>query len=45
MYVEYMMSTGEETSGSTYSYAGPGEYYVKVGAANLDSWEITISPA
>jgi len=35
----------EGTSGSTYSYAGAGEYYVKVTAANIKSWTITIKPA
>ena len=44
MYVEAMLST-EVTSGSTYSYAGAGEYYVKVHAANVNSWKIVVSPA
>jgi hypothetical protein len=35
----------EATSGSTYSYAGPGEYYIKTNVANIDGWEITIRPA
>ena len=35
----------ETTSGSTYSYAGPGEYYIKTNVANIDEWEITIRPA
>lgn len=43
-YVEALFSPGS-TSGSTYSYAGPGEYYVEVLAANLESWTIIISPA
>ena len=43
MYVESVLSGS--TSGSTYSYAGPGEYYVEVLAANLKSWTIIISPA
>jgi len=40
-YVEAIMSTGS-MSGSTYSYAGPGEYYIVVGAANIKSWVINI---
>jgi hypothetical protein len=32
------------TSGSTYSYAGPGDYYVKVISANIESWTIIITP-
>ena len=42
-YVESMVFP-EDTSGSTYSYAGPGEYYVKVSSGNIESWEITIRP-
>ncbi len=34
----------EGTSGSTYSYAGAGEYYINVSAANVKSWEVIISP-
>jgi hypothetical protein len=34
----------ESTSGSTYSYAGPGEYYIEVLCANIKSWKITIKP-
>lgn len=33
------------TSGTTYSYAGPGEYYIKTAAGNITQWEITIRPA
>ena len=33
-----------EESGSTYSYAGAGEYYIQVIAANIKSWEVVISP-
>jgi len=33
-----------EEDGSTYSYAGAGEYYIKVVAANIKSWEVVISP-
>ncbi len=44
LYTEVFMSTGE-TSGSSYSYAGKGEYYIKVFAANISHWEITIKPA
>ena len=32
------------SSGSVYSYAGAGEYYIKVTVANVKSWEIVISP-
>ncbi len=34
----------DATSGSTYSYAGAGEYYVKVATGNIKSWTITIRP-
>ena len=44
LYVESMLFS-EETSGITYCYAGPGEYYVKVTTLNIKSWEIVISPA
>ncbi len=44
VYVESMVYS-EGTSGVTYCYAGPGEYYVKVTALNIKSWEIVISPA
>jgi len=40
-----MASIGGETSGSTYSYAGAGEYYIAVTVANVESWQITIKPA
>lgn len=43
-YVEILMPTSN-THGSTYCYAGPGEYYIKVSPANIQKWEITISPA
>jgi len=33
-----------DTSGTTYSYAGVGEYYVEVSAANINDWEIVIRP-
>ncbi len=42
MFVGFMLSP-EGTSGS-YSYAGAGEYYIKVVADNVKSWEIVISP-
>ncbi len=44
LYTE-MVLFPEATSGSTYSYAGPGEYYIKTNVANIDEWEITIKPA
>jgi len=43
MFVEFML-VPEGTSGSTYSYAGAGEYYIKVIADNVKSWEVVISP-
>ena len=45
IYVEDISPGSNQMSGSTYCYAGPGEYYIVVGAANIDHWEITISPA
>ena len=44
-YVEMIWAGEGEMSGTTYSYAGSGEYYVKVGASNVESWQITIRPA
>jgi len=44
MYVESMINAAG-TSGSTYSYAGAGDYYVVVIAGNVNSWKIVISPA
>ena len=44
LYVE-AVSASDDISGSTYSYAGIGEYYVEVICGNLQSWEIIISPA
>ncbi len=43
IFVESMLLP-EGTSGSTYSYAGAGEYYIKVTANNVKSWEVAISP-
>jgi len=43
VYVESVLFP-KGTSGSTYSYAGAGEYYIKVTAANVKSWEVVISP-
>ena len=42
-YVESVLFP-EGTSGSTYSYAGVGEYYIKVTAGNVEVWEVVISP-
>ncbi|MFC1974191.1 hypothetical protein ACFLU2_02425 [Chloroflexota bacterium] len=42
MFVGFMLSP-EDTSGS-YSYTDVGEYYIKVVAENVESWEIVISP-
>ena len=33
------------TSGSTYIYAGPGEYYMRAMAVNIMFWHVTIKPA
>jgi hypothetical protein len=33
-----------DSDGFTYSYAGKGEYYVKVIAANIKMWRIVIAP-
>ena len=43
-FVEAMVSPGG-IAGSTYSYMGTGEYYIKVYCGNIESWEITIRPA
>lgn len=43
IYVESVLFP-EGTSGSTYSYAGAGEYYIKVSVANVKSWKVIISP-
>ncbi len=40
----YTIFTSKETSGSIYSYAGAGEYYIKVTAGNIKSWKAVISP-
>ncbi|MFC2058392.1 hypothetical protein ACFLTS_01955 [Chloroflexota bacterium] len=42
MFAGFMLSP-EGTSGS-YSYTDAGEYYIKVVAENVESWEIVISP-
>ena len=39
-----IMLLPEGTSGSIYSYVGAGEYYIKVTANNVKSWQIVISP-
>jgi len=44
LYIESVLFP-KVTNGSTYSYAGRGEYYIKILAANIDSWEIIIKPA
>ena len=43
MFVEAILFPAGQ-SGSTYSYAGPGEYYIVVNAANIENWQITIKP-
>ena len=43
VYVESVLFP-EGTSGSIYSYAGAGEYYIKVTAGNVEVWEVVISP-
>lgn len=42
--VSVMAGMGGKTIGSTYSYAGVGEYYIKVLAGNIDFWTILITP-
>ncbi len=34
----------ESTYGSTYCYAGAGDYYLEVGAVGIKEWQITIKP-
>ena len=45
---ETMMYTEAEnnvsSTGSTYVYAGPGDFYILVQVANISSWTITIGP-
>lgn len=43
-YVESVLFP-KANNGTTYSYAGPGEYYIKTNVGNINQWEITISPA
>lgn len=42
-FVESVSFADEE--GSTYSYAGSGEYYLEVIAANIEGWEVVVRPA
>lgn len=44
MFVEWMIADGD-TFGTTYSYAGKGEYYIKVLCLFVEQWEITVRPA
>jgi len=39
------IDSGEVTHGTSYCYAGPGEYYIEVLEANTQNWTITIRPA
>jgi len=39
------MRSANGTSGSIYTYAGPGEYYVELVAAYVKGWQISIKPA
>ncbi len=41
-YVEVFLYANQ--SGSSYSYAGSGEYYIEVSAYKLEYWNITIKP-
>ena len=43
MYTEMLLDSGRENAGITYIYDGPGEFYIKVSAANLDAWGMTIT--
>ena len=40
--VEYFLYV--DKSGSSYSYAGSGEYYIEVNSYDVESWTITIKP-
>ena len=42
-YVESVLFPSS-TSGTTYSYAGPGDYYLVVGAYDIEEWVVTIRP-
>jgi len=44
LYVESVVLP-QGTSGSIHSHAGPGEYYLSVGASNVEYWRILIEPA
>jgi len=44
LYVESVVLP-QGTSGSIYSHAGPGEYYLSVEASNVEYWRILIKPA
>jgi len=42
MYIETLMTMGPSQSDTTYIYKGPGNYYIKVSAANIEEWTLTI---
>lgn len=44
MYVESLLLS-QADSGSIYSHAGRGEYYLAIQATNIQSWQIIIRPA
>jgi hypothetical protein len=42
-YVDFILKTGRnETSGTLYVHEGGKEYYMKIGAANVDGYTITV---
>jgi hypothetical protein len=42
-YVDFILKTGRnETSGTLYVHEGGKEYYLKIGAANVDGYTITV---
>jgi hypothetical protein len=43
--VPIAMLDNESSSGSSFSYSGPGQYYFETNTANLDSWTITAQDA
>jgi len=43
LYVDMLLKTGRnETSGTLNVHEGQKEYYLKIGAANVDSWTVTV---
>ena len=42
MYVETLTTMGPSQSDTTYIYEGPGNFYIKLSAANIEEWALTI---